>query len=94
MGARIRVTDPEKLTLLYERFRDVCLVEKEVWKEIFLPRDVTQGPVRTNLQDRYEVEIDDPAVEETLDANIPRGAAALGAAIQEFREHISFFRRT
>jgi hypothetical protein len=94
MGARIRVTDPEKLTLLYERFRDVCLVEKEVWKEIFLPRDVTQGPVRTNLQDRYEVEIDDPAVEETLDANIPRGAAALGAAIQEFREHILFFRRT
>jgi hypothetical protein len=94
MGTRIRVTDPEKLTLLYERFRDVCLVEKEVWKEIFLPRDVTQGPVRTNLQDRYEVEIDDPAVEESLDANIPRGAAALGAAIQEFREHISFFRRT
>lgn len=94
MSERIRVTDPEKLTLLYERFRDVCLVEKEVWKEIFLPRDVTQGPVRTNLQDRYEVEIDDPAVEETLDANIPRGAAALGAAIQEYRQHISFFRRT
>lgn len=93
MGDRIRVTDPEKLTLLYERFRDVCLVEKEVWKEIFMPRDVTQGPVRTNLHDRYEVEIDDPAVEETLDANIPRGAAALGAAIQEYRQHISFFRK-
>jgi hypothetical protein len=94
MGERIRVTDPEKLTLLYERFRDVCLVEKEVWKEVFMPRDVTQGPVRTNLQDRYEVEIDDPAVEETLDANIPLGAAALGAAIHEYRQHIAFFRRT
>ena len=37
MGERIKVTDQEKLTLLYERFRDVCLVEKEVWKEIFMP---------------------------------------------------------
>ena len=59
MGERIKMTDPEKLTLLYERFRDVCLVEKEVWKEIFMPSDVTEGPVRTNVQDRYEVEIDD-----------------------------------
>jgi hypothetical protein len=93
MGERVKVTDPEKLTLLYERFRDVCLVEKEVWKEIFMPRDVTTGPVRTNIQDRYEVEIDDPAIEETLDANIPRGTAALGAAIQEYRRHISFFKQ-
>jgi hypothetical protein len=90
--ARIKETDPEKLALLYERFKDVCLVEKEVWKEIFLPRDVTQGPVRTNVQDRYEVEIDDPVVEETLDANIPRGSGALAAAIQEYRAHISFFK--
>ena len=94
MGDRIKIADPEKLTLLYERFRDVCLVEKEVWKEIFMPREVAQGPVRTNLQDRYDVEIDDSAVEETLDANIPRGAAALGAAIQEYRRHISFYRKT
>lgn len=92
MGERVRVTDPEKLTLLYERFRDVCLVEKEVWKEIFMPRDVTAGPVRTNVQDRYDVEIDDPAIEETLEANIPRGSAALGAAIQEYRRHISFYK--
>lgn len=94
MGDRVKITDPEKLTLLYERFRDVCLVEKEVWKEIFLPREVSQGPVRTNIQDRYEVEIDDPAIEDTLDANIPRGSAALGAAIQEYRRHIAFFRKT
>ena len=94
MGDRVKVSDPDKLTLLYERFRDVCLVEKEVWKEIFMPRDVSQGPVRTNIQDRYEVEIDDPAIEDTLDVNIPRGSAALGAAIQEYRQHISFFRRT
>jgi hypothetical protein len=94
MGARIRVTEPEKLALLYERFRDVCLVEKEVWKEIFMPRDVTAGPVRTNVQDRYEVEIDDQRIEDTLEANIARGAAALGAAIQEYHQHIAFFKRT
>jgi hypothetical protein len=93
MAERVKITDPDKLTLLYERFRDVCLVEKEVWKEIFMPRDVSQGPVRTNIQDRYEVEIDDEAVEEALDANIPRGRAALGAAIEEYRRHITFFRR-
>src|SRR4030065_1972703 len=78
MGERIKVTDPEKLALLYERFRDVCLVEKEVWKEIFMPREITQGPVRTNMQDRYDVEIDDPAIEDTLDANIPRRRPAPG----------------
>ena len=94
MGGRTRITDPEKLALLFERFRDVCLVEKEIWKEIFMPRDVTQGPVRTNIQDRYDVEIDDPAVEDTLDANIARGASALGAAIQEYREHIAFYRQS
>jgi hypothetical protein len=94
MGDRVKITDPEKLTLLYERFRDVCLVEKEVWKEIFMPRDISQGPVRTNIQDRYDVEIDDQAIEETLDVNIPRGSSALAAAIQEYRQHISFFRRT
>lgn len=89
---RIKETDPDKLALLYERFKDVCLVEKEVWKEIFMPRDVTQGPVRTNIQDCYEVEIDDPAIENTLEANIPRGSGPLAAAIQEYRAHISFFK--
>jgi hypothetical protein len=93
MTERVKITDPDKLALLYERLRDVCLVEKEVWKEIFMPRDVSHGPVRTNVQDRYEVEIDDPAIEDTLDANIPLGAAALGAAIQEYRTHIAFFRK-
>lgn len=80
--------------MLYERFRDVCLVEKEVWKEIFMPREVTAGPVRTNVQDRYDVEIDDQKIEDTLEANIPRGAATLGAAIDAYREHIAFYRRT
>jgi len=93
MSERVKVTDLEKLALLYERFRDVCLVEKEVWKEIFMPREVAAGPVRTNIQDRYEVEIDDPAIEDALDANILRGTAALGAAIQEYRQHIAFFRK-
>ena len=93
MGERIKVTDPEKLTLLYERFRDVCLVEKEIWKEIFMPREITQGPVRTNMQDRYDVEIDDQVIEDTLEANIPRGSQALAAAIQEYRTHISFYRK-
>jgi len=94
MGTRIRITDEEKLTLLYERFRDVCFVEKEVWKEVFMPREISSGPVRTNIQDRYEVEITDPAVEDALEANIPRGAAALGAAIQEYRQHIMFYRNS
>jgi hypothetical protein len=90
----MKETDPEKLTLLYERFKDVCLVEKEVWKEVFLPRQVTKGAVLTNVQDRYEVVIDDQAVEETLEANIPLGANALAAAIQEYRQHISFMKKT
>ena len=92
MGERVRITDSEKLSLLYERFRDVCLVEKEVWKEIFMPRDIAQGPVRTNIQDRYEVEIDDAEIEAALEANIARGAAALWAAVQEYRQHILFYR--
>lgn len=92
MGERLKITDPEKLALLYERFRDVCLVEKEIWKEIFMPRDISQGPVRTNIQDRYEVEIDDSAVEAALDDNIVLGSAALGAAIEEYRQHIMFYR--
>ena len=90
----MREQDPEKLTLLYERFRDVCLVEKEVWTEIFMPREIKQGvAVRTNVQDRYEVVIHDPNVEAALEANIPLGKNALGAAIQEYREHISFIKK-
>ena len=94
MGDRSKVTDSEKLMLLLERFRDVCLVEKEVWKEVFLPHELTSGPVRTNLQDRYEVEIDDSIIEDTLETNIPQGGAALMAAIHEYRSHISFFKRS
>ena len=94
MGDRIKITDPEKLALLYERFRDVCLVEKEVWKEIFMPRDIAQGPVRTNLQDRYDVEIDDQAIENALDANIPLGSQALAAAIDAYKTHISFVKKS
>lgn len=90
----MKETDPEKLTLLYERFRDVCLVEKEVWKEVLLPRQVTKGAVLTNVQDRYEVVIDDKDVEETLEANISLGANALAAAIQEYRGHISFVKKS
>ena len=94
METRIKVTDQEKLTLLYERFRDVCLVEKEVWKEIFMPREVSQGPVRTNIQDRYRVVVDDPQIEAALDESILLGSAALQAAIQAYRQHISFYRKT
>ncbi|RMH08474.1 MAG: hypothetical protein D6704_02970 [Nitrospirae bacterium] len=85
--------DQERLTLLYQRFRDVCLVEKEVWKEIYLPRQAMQGVVLTNLHEKYEVVIDDPAVEETLEANIPLGAAALEAAINAYKDHIRFVKR-
>ena len=83
--------DPEKLKLLYERFRDVCLVEKEVWKEIYMPREVKDGSVRrTNVQDRYFVTIDNPEVEAALEANIVLGPKALDAAISEYSSDISF----
>ena len=77
-------TDPEKLALLYERFKDVCLVEKEVWREIFMPRDAGKGLVLTRVQDRYEVLIDDETVESALEANIQLGGKSLAAAIQEY----------
>lgn len=94
MADRVKETDPEKLALLYERFRDVCLVEKEVWNEIYMPREIKQGGlVLTNVQLRYDVEIDDRSVEDTLEANIPMGKAALGAAIQQYRNHITFYRK-
>ncbi|MEW6246620.1 MAG: hypothetical protein AB1555_07915 [Nitrospirota bacterium] len=89
----MKETDPDKLALLYERFKDVCLVEKEIWTEVFLPREIKQGPVRTNVQDRYEVVIDDKDVEAALEANIPLGDKALAAAIQEYRAHISFLKK-
>ena len=90
----MKETDAEKLTLLYERFRDVCLVEKEVWTEIYMPRTFRDGTaVRTNMQDRYDVVINESAVEDALEANIPLGKAALAAAIQEYREHISFVKK-
>ncbi len=89
----MKETDPEKLALLYDRFKDVCLVEKEVWKEIFMPRQMTQGAILTNVQERYEVIIDDPEVEEALEANIPLGAGALAAAIHEYKTHISFAKK-
>ncbi|MCP9455299.1 MAG: hypothetical protein NNA18_04210 [Nitrospira sp.] len=91
---RVRITDPQKLALLYERFQEVCLVEKEVWKDVFLPRDISVGPVLTQLHDRYEVEIDDPCVEAILDAAILRGREALGAAINQYRAHLSFWKKT
>ena len=90
----MKETDPEKLALLYERLKDVCLVEKEVWREIFMPRDAGKGLVLTRVQDRYEVLIDDEAVESALEANIPLGGKSLAAAIQEYRDHISFVKKT
>jgi hypothetical protein len=85
--------DPERLALLYDRFKDVCLVEKEVWKEIFMPRQVTKGAILTNVQERYDVIIDDPEIEDTLEANIPLGGQALAAAIQEYKAHIRFVKK-
>jgi hypothetical protein len=83
--------DPEKLKLLYERFRDVCLVEKEVWKEIYMPREVKEGSVRrTNVQDRYYVTIDNPEIEAVIEANIGVGSKALDAVILEYSSGISF----
>ena len=87
-------SDPEKLALLYERFRDVCLVEKEVWLELYMPRDIQGEGVRmTNRQDKYEVVLASPDVEAVLEANIPLGPKALGAAIAEYKDAISFVRK-
>ncbi len=89
----MKENDPTKLKLLYERFRDVCLVEKEVWKEIYMPRDEPEGMVkRTNVQDRYEVTIASAEAEAVLEANIALGGEALDAAIAEYRSAISFQR--
>ena len=90
----MKETDAEKLALLYERFCDVCLVEKEVWTEIYMPRTFKDGTaVRTNQQDKYDMIIDDQAVEDALEANIPLGKAALSAAIQEYRTHVTFVKK-
>jgi len=90
----MKETDPEKLALLYERFKDVCLVEKEVWREIFMPRAAGKGPILTSVQERYEVFIDDKEVEDTLEANIPLGGKALAGAIEQYRDRISFIKKT
>ena len=89
----MKETDSERLEMLYDRFCEVCLVEKEVWLEIYLPRQVEKGVVMTNVQDKYEVVIDDEEIEETLDANIPRGKAALKAAVDQYKAHISFHKK-
>jgi hypothetical protein len=93
MEQGIKVTDPEKLMLLYERFRDVCWVEKEVWKEIFMPREVSAGPVRTNVQDRYEVRISDPTIEQVIESNISYGVAALGGVFKDHRAPNLFIKK-
>ena len=85
--------DPERLEMLYDRFCDVCLVEKEVWTEIYMPRQIEKGLIITNVQEKYEVGIDSEDVEDTLEANIPLGKAALKAAVQEYKNHISFMKK-
>ncbi|MEC9006002.1 MAG: hypothetical protein VX564_03640 [Nitrospirota bacterium] len=89
----MKETDPERLEMLYDRFCDVCLVEKEVWTEIYMPRQVEKGLIMTNVQEKYEVVIDSENVEDTLEANIPLGKAALKAAVQEYKNHISFMKK-
>ena len=89
----MKETDPERLEMLYDRFCDVCLVEKEVWTEIYMPRQVEKGLIMTNVQEKYEVVIDSEDVEDTLEANIPLGKAALKAAVQEYKNHISFMKQ-
>ena len=85
--------DPERLEMLYDRFCDVCLVEKEVWTEIYMPRQIEKGLIMTNVQEKYEVVIDGEDVEDTLEANIPLGKSALKAAVQEYKNHISFMKK-
>ena len=51
---------------------------------------VEKGMVLTNQHECFEVIIDDPEIEDALEANIPLGAKSLGAAIEEYKDHISF----
>ena len=85
--------DPERLEMLYDRFCDVCLVEKEVWTEIYMPRQIEKGLIMTNVQEKYEVVIDSEDAEDTLEVNIPLGKAALKAVVQEYKNHISFIKK-
>jgi hypothetical protein len=89
----MKETDSERLEMLYDRFCDVCLVEKEVWTEIYMPPQVAKGLIMTNVQEKYDVVIDSEDIEDALEANIPRGKAALKAAVQEYKDHISFFKK-
>ena len=89
----MKETDPERLEMLYDRFCDVCLVEKEVWTEIYMPPQAAKGLIMTNVQEKYDVVIDSEEIEDTLEANIPRGKAALKAAVQEYKDHICFFKK-
>lgn len=89
----MKVTDSERLEMLYDRFCEVCMVEKEVWLEIFMPPQVEKGLIMTNVMEKYDVVIDDEQIEETLDANIPHGKAAFKAAVQEYKGHISFIKK-
>lgn len=86
-------TDSERLEMLYDRFCEVCLVEKEVWLEIFMPPQVEKGLVMTNVMEKYEVVIDDEAIEDTLDENIKLGKGALKAAIDQYKDHITFIKK-
>lgn len=47
----MKETDSERLEMLYDWFCEVCLVEKEVWLEIYMPRQVAKGLVMTNVQE-------------------------------------------
>ncbi len=89
----MKETDSERLEMLSDRFCEVCLVEKEVWLEIYMPRQVEKGLVMTNVMEKYEVVIDDEAIEDALDANITLGKAALKAAVQQYKDHISFLKK-
>jgi len=52
-----------------------------------------EGVRLTNIQDRYEVVIENPEVEAVLEANIPLGAKVLDAAIAEYKDSISFIKK-
>ena len=80
-----------KLALLYERFRDVCWLKRSLERNLHATGG-DRGPVRTNIQDRYEVEINDPDIERALEANIS-GEYDLGAAIDQYRAQIVFLRK-
>ena len=73
---------------------ETCVWSRKKSGKRFLCREVRRDPSeRTRGKIAMMLKSTIPLIEDTLDANIPGGSQALAAAIQEYRTHISFYRK-